>query len=1453
MVDASGDLTGIGIPIPEAHVVFASAAVSDFELAPGLSIDLPQGITGVGTIDLGQPVADLLNEAFSPPTPILPTVVVTISFGTAIEIRAAISLGGDGATLFIGCPGGGTSCNPTAPTTTRLALTSAFIRLTIGGAGGFSIGFGGDGTLQLPPAQGGTASPPLNLHVEASIQPPARVGLAMFFEGALQNAMGLQGLTLSNLGIQGSIDFSTTPVPLVTIGITGQVDRVPNQLASVFGLTNNGEPMRFTLNVDPLAPILELTLGVDNGQIVARPLAALGQGDALEVDFASVVIAPLGGTVGPVTYSPGVSAGFRANILGVLVNVNASVDLPAAHLNGTVEVGALTIGGVRFEDTTILIDITPASFRQTLCGGVQVGATALQGLLHIQAGGGGGGPATCGDVSLEAGTGAGLNARFRLSAAALPIGVVTVEDFLVDAQAELDALSANFNATLNVSGRINVLANNLAIDGSVRFDSTGVKELHVKAIGNVNVGGVQITGDGSCPFPAAVANIPGAPRAHAAVDPSPPRQGASGACVQLDHAPGTAAPFRFGLKGALTAAGSTASVTGTIDQSRTSLTGSLNVPTLGTLDISGTLVFGGGGTIANATGANVSASPGDWRVSGRFGSSKELADDVSARWSFVAGRVSGGFFVRGSADANLAGVSVQLAGTFSSSGSNLTYELTGSSSAAVNGAEVGLAKTGGGAFNFLHSAIRAGVFNFPGLSPIGGRNSDENFPETMKGRLHFDASYNVEVTLTQGGLDIDEADIAAKVVYGERFDRDGNGAFGEESRGQAQHPRELQPRCQRHRRVLRDGRVRRGDEDPTTRVLLPAVRRGVWRLLMTHTTNHDLGAELEAQREEIEALRAELAEQRSVVGTLLERVVETSDGGDPAMSRRRFFTTGAAAVAGGMAGAVLCAPTSGYADTGDPIILGQTNTGGNTTVVDVTGVNTTMEIRGGVDGLGVGAGTALRVEGGGSLGATALVVTNTATFANLAAIRADADGTSGATFGVRGTNDSTTADAVGVQGEMVPTSGATFGVRGKNASTTTDAAGVRGDATGTTGATVGVHATNASSAGTAIEGAALATTGTTTGVLGTCAAPAGNGVLGQATTTSGSGAATGVKGTTTSTNVGSHGVHGTSTATTANSSAVRGDANGATGATRGVHGTTASTSSDAAGVRGDVAAGFGAGVHGTTSSTNSFTAAVRGDVLVSSAVGTTAVLGNNVSNGTGAIGVRGECTSTSGASTGVQGSVASVIGTGVVGTNTASGGKAILGTAQFGYGLTGSGGLAPLRLVPGQTAGAPTSGLHLAGEIFVDSAGNLFLNTTQGTPGTWTQLNNQSGGGGGGLTFTPLAAPVRIYYSLAAGHPPLANGQERSVQVTNGGTIPHTVAAVLTNLAVTETAAGGFLAMFKHGTAWPGTSNLNFPPGGFASNNATSAVALDAGVGKVTVRCGGATAHFVIDVFGYFA
>jgi len=65
---------------------------------------------------------------------------------------------------------------------------------------------------------------------------------------------------------------------------------------------------------------------------------------------------------------------------------------------------------------------------------------------------------------------------------------------------------------------------------------------------------------------------------------------------------------------------------------------------------------------------------------------------------------------------------------------------------------------------------------------------------------------------------------------------------------------------------------------------------------------------------------------------------------------------------------------------------------------------------------------------------------------------------------------------------------------------------------------------------------------------------------------------------------------------------------------------------------------------------------------------------------------------------------------------------AVAGVASQGVGGLFGGKEAPIRMFKAQAPGAPTSGLHHAGELYVDSAGLLFYCTADGTPGTWHQV-----------------------------------------------------------------------------------------------------------------------------------
>jgi hypothetical protein len=86
---------------------------------------------------------------------------------------------------------------------------------------------------------------------------------------------------------------------------------------------------------------------------------------------------------------------------------------------------------------------------------------------------------------------------------------------------------------------------------------------------------------------------------------------------------------------------------------------------------------------------------------------------------------------------------------------------------------------------------------------------------------------------------------------------------------------------------------------------------------------------------------------------------------------------------------------------------------------------------------------------------------------------------------------------------------------------------------------------------------------------------------------------------------------------------------------------------------------------------------------------------------------------------------------GVIGRANDVTGIGVLGLSEHGVGVSGYGGRygailqgggAPLRLLPGGSAGPPSAGHHEVGELYVDSAGGLFFCKQSGVPGKWAKL-----------------------------------------------------------------------------------------------------------------------------------
>jgi hypothetical protein len=238
---------------------------------------------------------------------------------------------------------------------------------------------------------------------------------------------------------------------------------------------------------------------------------------------------------------------------------------------------------------------------------------------------------------------------------------------------------------------------------------------------------------------------------------------------------------------------------------------------------------------------------------------------------------------------------------------------------------------------------------------------------------------------------------------------------------------------------------------------------------------------------------------------------------------------------------------------------------------------------------------------------------------------------------------------------------------------------------------------------------------------------------------------------------------------------------------------------------------------------------VRGSIRTgNSSPGSIAVVADNLSAGAGSVGVQATAT-----------------------------------TGPAGLGGSFAGSLAPLRLVPAGTPGAPKSGAHAAGELYVDSAGNLYCCTAGGTPGTWVNLTATAPPPSQAPALHPVA-PTRVYDSREPKPSPgvLSSGQSRTVTVADGRAIkggdvtvpdlvPAGATAIAYNFTVTNTVAAGFLTV-NPGTETAITSSaINWSASGQILTTG-SLVAVSSERQITVIAGGGGTTDFLVDVVGYY-
>jgi hypothetical protein len=212
-------------------------------------------------------------------------------------------------------------------------------------------------------------------------------------------------------------------------------------------------------------------------------------------------------------------------------------------------------------------------------------------------------------------------------------------------------------------------------------------------------------------------------------------------------------------------------------------------------------------------------------------------------------------------------------------------------------------------------------------------------------------------------------------------------------------------------------------------------------------------------------------------------------------------------------------------------------------------------------------------------------------------------------------------------------------------------------------------------------------------------------------------------------------------------------------------------------------------------------------------------------------------------------------------------GLGVSAISALGIGLKAQGQAAPLQLVPALGPGAPlpSSGSHTQGEVYVDSSGDVFVCTSNGTPGTWRKVSYSDTG------YQLLSKAIRIYdtrtgfvapFPLVKGKlsPSTSSGYDLQVTGTtvSGVAVPAGAKAVIGTLSVTGTDAppsgAGYLTAFATGAPPnPVTADISWSLANQTLSTQILAPLSASGVMTIEngMAGGSSAAHVIFDAKGY--
>jgi hypothetical protein len=208
-------------------------------------------------------------------------------------------------------------------------------------------------------------------------------------------------------------------------------------------------------------------------------------------------------------------------------------------------------------------------------------------------------------------------------------------------------------------------------------------------------------------------------------------------------------------------------------------------------------------------------------------------------------------------------------------------------------------------------------------------------------------------------------------------------------------------------------------------------------------------------------------------------------------------------------------------------------------------------------------------------------------------------------------------------------------------------------------------------------------------------------------------------------------------------------------------------------------------------------------------------------------------------------------GTGVYGNGHDHG---VVGNSDAGAGGAFSGGRVPLYLQSAGSPGAPLPSGHVAGDIYVDSIGHLFVFTIGGV---WLRLPGVPNGTAGGA-ISYLSTPIRLLdarngaSSGFVNRGPLAGNEVYTFVVDGLGGIPAGAQGLIGNCTVLGPSDVGNLSLFPAGGSVPTVASMTFGTAGLFLANGVN-VAIGAG-GAINIQNqSNGTTPLVLDAVAFVA